>query len=576
MTITMDTLRYTVLANGLLVVVSIAYYALLRRETFFKANRLALWLGLTASLALPLVEIPDWRPEPVRVVMQRTAQVIIPKMLPAPPTAQPEVTITFPNGRTYPAFPRRTVSAGWSWQKGLLVIYLIVSTALLLQFAIRLRSLMRLIYQSDHEPYDGFTLVTNRGVSSPFSFFGWVVLNPDSHSPDELEQILYHERVHVRESHSVDMLVAELLRIIFWFNPAAHLFRQLIHETLEFSADHMVVAEGIDATSYQYNLVRVSMSTGKLAMTNHFSHSSLRHRIGMINRQRSGYLDYGRYVIWAVLVGGMVFACRHGEPEEATIKLHALPATSPTRALVVELEDKGTWYMHLALYKTRFGTKSIQGEPAVLQISNNRLTTSSDQVYESALYINGKEAPLASLTKLAPEYIREVFVMRQFENMANVDTKAKPYQILIETNPTPVEFTSERGRFFTFLQAAAISQHPRGESYMFTMNSLLEATFFHNKNALVERTKNEHLKVYDEFKGNVEVYINQLPATVADVETVHVREVSRLYIKERPYTDWFRTNTPLLRFQLYIQTAPKRARRDSTYYVFSPFYSGDF
>ncbi len=46
----METLRYLVLANGLLVVVSVAYYVLLRRETFFGANRLALWLGLTAAV----------------------------------------------------------------------------------------------------------------------------------------------------------------------------------------------------------------------------------------------------------------------------------------------------------------------------------------------------------------------------------------------------------------------------------------------------------------------------------------------------------------------------------------------
>lgn len=312
------------------------------------------------------------------------------------------------------------------------------------------------------------------------------------------------------------------------------------------------------------------------AFTNRFSGSVLRHRISMINRQQSGYLDYSRYMIWAALVGMMVLACQHRKPEEATTKPHALPATSPTRALAVALEDKRNWYMHSALYQTRLGTRSIQGDPVVLQINNNRLAVNSDHIYASALFIDGKETPIESLARVVPEYVKEAFVMHKWEDQPDVDTKAKPYQILIQTSPVAVAFTPERRRFFTFLQAAAISKHPQGESYMFTMNSLLEATFFHNKNALVERTKNEHLKVYDEFKNDVEVYINQLPATIADVETVHVREVSRLYIKERPYTDWFRATNPLSRFELYIQTAPKRAKRDSSYYVFSPFYSGDF
>lgn len=144
----METLRYVVLANGLLTVVSLAYYVLLRRETFFGANRLALWLGLTASLVLPLLELPDWRPQPVRAVMQRTAQVIVPKILPSPPPSQPDATIAFPNGRTYPSFPLRSVGTGWSWRPGLIGLYAVIPLLLLGRFGVRLRSLMRLIQQS--------------------------------------------------------------------------------------------------------------------------------------------------------------------------------------------------------------------------------------------------------------------------------------------------------------------------------------------------------------------------------------------------------------------------------------------
>lgn len=306
----METLRYVVLANGLLAVVSIAFYGLLRRETFFGANRLALWLGLTASLVLPLLELPDWRPQPVRAVMHRTARAIVPKLLPGPPALPPDVTITFPNGRTYPAFSRQSIAADWSWQRGLLSLYAAVLLALLIRFGVRLWSLLRLIRRSAQEPYDDFTLVRNEDVTSPFSFFGWVVLNPGHHAPDELEQILRHERVHVRAWHSVDMVAVELVSIVFWFNPAAYLFRQLVHQTLEFSADRAVLAEGIDAKAYQYNLVKVSLSAGQSGLTNHFSHSSLRHRIGMINRRRSGQLAWGRYVLLALITIDIAFACQ--------------------------------------------------------------------------------------------------------------------------------------------------------------------------------------------------------------------------------------------------------------------------
>ena len=296
----METLRYVVLVNGLLAVVSIAFYVLLRRETFFGANRLALWLGLTASFVLPLLELPDWRPQPVKAVMHRTAQVIVPKVLPSPSTPQPDVTIRFPNGRTYPAFPKQMIRSGWSWQQGVLGLYVAVLLFLLIRFGLRLRSLMRLIRQSAQEPYEGFTLVTNASNTSPFSFFGWVVLNPDHHAPDELDQILRHERVHVRERHSLDMIAAELVSIVFWFNPAAYLFRQLVHQTLEFSADRAVLAEGIDPTSYQYHLVKVSLSAGQSAITNHFSKSELKSRIVMLNKPNSAPSAWLKYPVLCI------------------------------------------------------------------------------------------------------------------------------------------------------------------------------------------------------------------------------------------------------------------------------------
>ena len=336
----METLRYVVLANGLLAVVSSAYYVLLRRETFFGVNRLTLWLGLTASLVLPLLELPDWRPQPVRAVMQRTAQVIVPRVLPGPPAPRPDVTITFPNGRTYPAFPRQFVQSGWSWQQGLIGVYGVVLVLLLGRFGVRLMSLMRLIRQSAQESYNDFTLVRNAGVTSPFSFFGWVVLNPGHHAPDELEQILRHERVHVRAWHSADMIGAELVSIVFWFNPAAYLFRQLVHQTLEFSADRAVLAEGIDAKAYQRNLVKVSLSTGQSAITNHFSKSQLKSRIVMLNKQESSRSTWLKYPV--LFIAALIVATTFARPQVKTLEKYVPAPVAKTIVAIAETTEMPT------------------------------------------------------------------------------------------------------------------------------------------------------------------------------------------------------------------------------------------
>jgi hypothetical protein len=182
--------------------------------------------------------------------------------------------------------------------------------------------------------------VCNEGITSPFSFFNWVVLNPDRHTPDELEQILRHERVHVRERHSLDMIGAEWLCILFWFNPAVYLFRYLLHQTLEFSADRAVLAEGVDAKLYQYNLLKVSLAEGQSAITNHFSKSQLTSRIVMLNKPDSSKITWLKYpvLLLATLTIATLFARPKAQtlarfiPRPAAHVVATVLGTEPTRA----------------------------------------------------------------------------------------------------------------------------------------------------------------------------------------------------------------------------------------------------
>lgn len=313
--------------------------------------------------------------------------------------------------------------------------------------------------------------------------------------------------------------------------------------------------------------------------TNRFTGPGLRQRIQMMNRQRSGPFTPVRYLLWLGAVGLVIMACRHTgdqSPDDFVRYANSLPATNPTRALVAELEDTGFWYRHMALFTNKRGTEVTYGEPILIALKQGKLQLSPDHLWDTAIFIDGKKATPESIAKLSPEQVSELFLMHQFENMRGVDHKALPYQLMIETNDKPVPANLKRQTFFTLLQAAGLSAHPMGNSHLFSMNQLLEATFFHNKDALVERTKTNYLKMYDEFIPVTEVFVNNLRSTPADVATIHVREVARLRTVERPFTSWFRPVNPASRYVLFVQTEPRRAKRDSSFYVFSPFYTGDF
>ncbi|MFD2572523.1 M56 family metallopeptidase [Spirosoma soli] len=586
----METLRYVLLANGLLAVVSIAYYVLLRRETFFEANRLALWLGLAGALVLPLLRLPDWRPQPVRKVMQRTAQVIVPKVLPASPASEPDVIITYPNGKTYRAFPnQQRTGFMWSWQTGLILLYIAGVIALLIRFGVQLGSIRRMINRSTHEQYDDFTLVRNESVASPFSFFDWVVLNPNYHAPEELEQILRHERVHVRERHSLDMVGAELVCIFFWFNPAAYLFRNLLQQTLEFSADRAVLAEGVDAQAYQYNLVKVSLSTGQPVIINRFSGPTLRQRIRMMNQQPSKSIGGLRYGLWLGLMGIMALACRHTSTEDEPVFMrqhNKLSLTNATRKLANELDGPGMpWFREASLLgdeqaKTVNGRKvlmtSFATYPKLLCLRKDKLAVKRSGDERIRIFINGQESSEKALAALSFEEVEELLVYEKWNDVAGADKYPEMYRILISTTHKTLPLTQARTKWKQYLKAAAISDHPFGVASTFSMNKLLEATFFNNKLTFVERTKDDYLKLLDEYSKDIELYINGIPVTADDIAKVHVREVDKLYANERPFEEWTGGSNQKSRFVLYIQTSPKRAKRDSSYYVFSPFYTGDF
>ena len=332
------------------------------------------------------------------------------------------------------------------------------------------------------------------------------------------------------------------------------------------------------------------------SFTNHFSYLSLRHRIGMINRRRSGYRAWGRYaIVGGLLIAVGTLACRHKRDADEFVMNRInfnVPLTNSTRRLAAELDAPGMpWFRQSALFSKEQNeerTAIINGRrvviipftqyPHILCLRNDRLALKLPNEERVKVFVNGQQSksPEEALSALRFDEVADLFVYQKWNDAAGADKYPEDYRIFISTtHKTPVS-SPRRSQWVSYLKAAAISDYPLGKASTFSMNKLLEATFFSNKLTFVKRTEDDYLTLYDDYKTNIDVYINGLPAKPKDVESVHIREVDRLYANERSFEEWVDGPDPKSRFVLYIQTAPKRAKRDSTYYVFSPFYSGDF
>ena len=129
----------------------------------------------------------------------------------------------------------------------------------------------------------------------PFSFGNGIYLNRDLHSDEELKEIIIHEFVHLKQKHSVDILFAEILCIINWYNPFAWLIRKAVRQNLEFIADRRVIDGGTDRKQYQYLLLKV-FGTSQFSIANQFNFSSLKKRIAMMNKMKSARMHLTKFL----------------------------------------------------------------------------------------------------------------------------------------------------------------------------------------------------------------------------------------------------------------------------------------
>ncbi|MFT3845103.1 MAG: M56 family metallopeptidase [Lacibacter sp.] len=143
----------------------------------------------------------------------------------------------------------------------------------------------------------------------PFSFHNSIFINKTLHTEVELQEIIRHEFVHVKQKHSIDILLAELVFIVLWFNPFAWLMRKAIRQNLEFIADHKVLEDGIDKKQYQYMLLKV-MGNTQFSITQKFNFSSLKNRIVMMNKIKSARVQLLRFMFILPLVAVLLLAFR--------------------------------------------------------------------------------------------------------------------------------------------------------------------------------------------------------------------------------------------------------------------------
>ena len=290
-------LQYLIKFSLSLVVLYAFYRLVLRPLTFYQWNRFYLLVYSLMSFLIPFIDITPW-------VKQQGIDKS--KLLNAIPSLISYNFLSSNENIAASSFWQRLTVIDWCLLFFAIGVFIMLARMLFQYLSLQvIRKKATLL----NEGSDVLLFETDAPIS-PFSFGSAIYFNPSLHTREELQRIIQHEFVHVKQKHTIDLLVGELLCIVNWYNPFAWAIRYFIRKNLEFIADNNVLENGIDKKEYQYLLLKV-VGAPTYRIANNFNFSNLKKRIAMMNKMKSAKLHLTKFLFVLPLLAVVLLAFRN-------------------------------------------------------------------------------------------------------------------------------------------------------------------------------------------------------------------------------------------------------------------------
>ncbi|MBO4802819.1 MAG: M56 family metallopeptidase [Bacteroidaceae bacterium] len=292
-------LIYIIKANLILALLCLLFQTLMHRDTYFGIRRVML-LGIYATaLLLPLWNLQGWMATQAETA--EMAEAYASYVLPTLDVTAQRVAFLGVH-QTEPGCGMWVVGFFILWG----IIYLIPVAWFTAKLLWQLGYIIYLRFTCARETVLGQTVYRYPRSCSPFSFGPWIFLSSDEMGENELREVLIHERTHVREGHTMDILLAQLFCILFWWNPATWVLRREVRLNLEFIADAAVVGKDADRRTYQYHLLGFASQQHVATLANNFNVLPLKRRIMMMNATRTRRTGMLKYIFFVPAAAAML------------------------------------------------------------------------------------------------------------------------------------------------------------------------------------------------------------------------------------------------------------------------------
>jgi bla regulator protein blaR1 len=291
-----DLSLFNILESAIILAIFCLFYkAFLKKETFFKLNRLYLISSLLFASIIPFLNVNVG----VFANYISSGNDILNKIsgIKQGYNEINEVIIYAYSGKLT-----------WTVIKNYLSIIYIMGVLISgVFFVFGLGKIIVMILKSSPQKYDGYRIIESPQAIVPFSLFKWIIINPGKYSSDDMKQIIAHERMHAFQLHSFDLIFIEVLVILFWFNPFIYWYRKSIREVHEYLADEAVVENGFDQLDYQKLLLSQVTDSRLVGLTSRFSYSLSKNRLKMLTMMKSKNISKTKIILAIPFVLAFIF-----------------------------------------------------------------------------------------------------------------------------------------------------------------------------------------------------------------------------------------------------------------------------
>ena len=258
----------------------LAFQVLMRKEASFKINRMILIFSVVISVSIPFLHLP----QSVQPVNQFKLEPIFQRVAFSEEPIQANISreIIQPSA----SIPITNQPISVSFKSVLLYIYLSGVLISILMLIYSIGSVFMLFRKARKIKLEGIRLMIVTDDIPAFSFGRSILISQHDFDTNS-EAIITHEQSHIRLGHFYDLILMELVKIIFWFNPLVYRMVSDLKEIHEFQADNYTLNKGIDATQYQLLIIQKGVGPKRFALANSFNHCQIKKRIIMMNKQKT-------------------------------------------------------------------------------------------------------------------------------------------------------------------------------------------------------------------------------------------------------------------------------------------------